>query len=243
MFGQQSDTDVFFSFFFCWTCWRQLWKSTQIFLMKIFLCTASKKRLVVRKGQLFTPPNKETLIHRVNHFRQVLQTAVCCPHKSFIVFWHILPPPPQNSLPKAAAIAFGLHFEDMAKVQLWFDSRHFYSDTNGPSSLWKRKWSVDVSCTLHCQLRPWWHGETGLHFRLFLRSNFRSLTSHTQQLQWVSHFRVSHWAQFSLTRWTEGCYRVPFDCRHEHHWRANPVWYLMRGLAMNFAKGNVNITW
>lgn len=38
------------------------------------------------KETIYTCPNKKPLICRVNNFRQVLQTSVCCPHRSFTVF-------------------------------------------------------------------------------------------------------------------------------------------------------------
>lgn len=81
----------------------QLWWSTQSYLMTrdCFLREYLMLMLSIIKGvhskdkaTIHTHHNKETFIQGLNIFRQLLQTSVCCPHRSFIVFQqHFCPIP------------------------------------------------------------------------------------------------------------------------------------------------------
>lgn len=98
---------------------------------------------------------------------------------------------PPTHTKKLAPIAFGLHFEDTAKVQMQLNSERIYLHTDVHSCIWKRMYSLYVSYILHRQLYGVVHGNrakwamcslTWASLHIVFRSNLRSPSSHTKYL-------------------------------------------------------------
>lgn len=158
MFGQQSDTDFFSVSSFC--CWTGSWRHPALkaytkltrdcFLIWISQSIASKKGFTLRIRQAFIHSTTRRLLstQRVNYFGQVLKTSVCCPHKSFIVFRHILSPHQKNCTNKLLVCTL----KTWLKCKCGSTASTFVWTQMPIQEFGKEKYSLNVSHILQSQL-------------------------------------------------------------------------------------------